>query len=663
MYINNSNNDERDNIEIIQNAINIYDGIQEEIKNHFVINTLLKLGLNFNKSDIILQHIWNDIKKIKSSISYPLLIKCCIESSQENKINNKIKIKMIIKILKWMKKENIKLSKFDKNELKMFTNNISKLLMKCDNIKQIKKIHFYLDIINDDNNDIFIKNLLIKSYGNFNEIEIALNIFNSINDLNKDSVTLNSILTAYNDCNLNQDLLKIYKLYSKLHDDISHLLAIKACININNFNKGQEIINNKLNQRGLSKSIGLNGVLINFYGYFGDINEAKYIFDSISKNKLSSIIIGSMLKAYIYNNYNHKAFDLYFNIYDNNDTNKLLNDICHILVIEACINLNDKKKYKLLKNKLFLKLSRNLNDHSIELKNKLIDFYGNFGDYKDALNIFCNINDKDKTIKTIGCMMNVYCNNNLNYECIQLFENIKNINNKLFADIICYTIVFKACKQSTLLHIGQKIHNQLLKENKNGKLILKENSIKISLINMYGKCGMIDICKEIFYSNIEEQDISIWNAMINAYGINGDIKNSRNLLNEMKNKKIMPDLKTFISLIHSCCHCNDIQQANDIWYNEINNNDIKYNYYLITSLIDGYCKKGLLNDAYNLLLKYNHDNKNKTDIIMWLALLNGCSKFKNIQLGEKVYNTMKDKFDENDDKMISAFVLLSNMYA
>ena len=84
-----------------------------------------------------------------------------------------------------MKQNQIQISQFDPNELKMFTSNLSKLLSKCDDIKYVQKIHSY---INSD--DIFIQNLLIKSYGEFADIQSSINIFNDIANSDKDTVTL-----------------------------------------------------------------------------------------------------------------------------------------------------------------------------------------------------------------------------------------------------------------------------------------------------------------------------------------------------------------------------------------------------------------------------------------------------------------------------------------
>ena len=111
---------------------------------------------------------------------------------------------------------------------------------------------------------------------------------------------------------------------------------------------------------------------------------------------------------------------------------------------------------------------------------------------------------------------------------------------------------------------------------------------------------MIHICEELFESGTNA-DVTIWNAMINAYGINGELMKAKDLLNDMREKGIMPDSKTFISLIHCCSHCGDLEEGRKIW-EEINDDEVKYNYYVVTALIDGYARKGALQKAYDLLM-------------------------------------------------------------
>ncbi len=87
--------------------------------------------------------------------------------------------------------------------------------------------------------------------------------------------------------------------------------------------------------------------------------------------------------------------------------------------------------------------------------------------------------------------------------------------------------------------------------------------VGISLINFYGKCGVIGKCEEIFeYIRKYEFDTfvsetSIWNAMIHAYGRNGNIENVKDLYNEMINENgIMSDCQTYIMLLNAYTNYN-----------------------------------------------------------------------------------------------------------
>eukprot|EP01084_Bolivina_argentea_P077477 140522_1 len=72
---------------VLQNAAEIYNNIYEE-RNHFVINTLLKLlctlNLSNSKNNWLIDIIWNDVdtlnkqndNKYRKHVSYPLLISC-----------------------------------------------------------------------------------------------------------------------------------------------------------------------------------------------------------------------------------------------------------------------------------------------------------------------------------------------------------------------------------------------------------------------------------------------------------------------------------------------------------------------------------------------------------------------------------------------------------
>eukprot|EP01083_Nonionella_stella_P170681 581433_1 len=115
-------------------------------------------------------------------------------------------------------------------------------------------------------------------------------------------------------------------------------------------------------------------------------------------------------------------------IYDKYDT--LHDTITHVLTIKTCTNCGNLFAFK--KGQQIHRVIP-LQEHSIALRNTLIDFYGAYDDIESALQIFDSIPNDEKDIYTIGAMMNAYCNCKMDAQCCELFCNIASINGELQA--------------------------------------------------------------------------------------------------------------------------------------------------------------------------------------------------------------------------------------
>merc|ERR1711920_609887 len=128
-------------------------------------------------------------------------------------------------------------------------------------------------------------------------------------------------------------------------------------------------------------------------------------------------------------------------------------------------------------------------------------------------------------------MMKAYNNANMSTQCIQLFNDLAQINDNLTCDAITFSSVLKACTQSTGYKDGESIRN-ILNDEANSHL-LDTSMVQTNLINMYGKSGMLDECLELFDAE-NCHEIGIWNAMINAFGRNRDMESVESLFEKMK---------------------------------------------------------------------------------------------------------------------------------
>lgn len=464
-------------------------------------------------------------------------------------------------------------------------------------------------------------------------------IFNRVNYNRKDKQDYVSMINLILKCCIDFDHThKVFdnvfftNIESILHEStLSHSLLIKCCIKGNKYEKGKELIS-KLELSNMNDPY-IKTVLMDFYGHFGEIINSKLIFDSIPENIKDAVCIGSMMKIFIDNNYVDQALNLY------DKYNNITNEVCDLLAIKACMKINDIERGK----NIHQTIEKNKKYQSISLKSTLIDFYGTFGDVKNAKNVFDSINDNDKDIWCIGAMMESYYNNKYYQQCFQLFDNIHSF--KLKPNLACYSIIFKNCTKTTSYYIGHKMHQQL-KNDQYNKWILNDIQIQTKLINFYGKCGKTDECQKIFDDIKENQfekyenDISIWNAIINAYGRNGNIEKIKYLYSIINKKQI--DRKFYILLINACSHCNDVEFAKEIWENDIKNDNIKYDSFVITSIIDCFSRKGLIKQAKDIIVKYkkfkkSNNTSDTNDKIMWMSLLSAAKNRGDINLANELY--------------------------
>eukprot|EP01083_Nonionella_stella_P304786 1060666_1 len=558
---------------------------------------------------------------------------------------------------------------------------------KTNNRVKGKQIH---DVVMKNPN-IQIKNALIEMYGAFNEIAHAFNVFQSINNHQLTAISINTMMTILLRNKHYTQALDVYETYalSQRIDGVSHMLAIKCCSLMNDIKRGKEIHSNLASNHCLNNnyanSLQLKTSLMEFYGNCCmEMDHAVDVFTSIPDDTKDIICINCMIKTYVSNGRDQLALKLFDECTDGRYKRVTKHEnISRMLAIKACTNAGYfEKGQSILRDKSLNIYHRN---RDIELKSTVMDFYGNMLDIQNVLNLFNCVDDTKKDIVIIAAMMNAYCISNLNKETIQLFIQyfIERSDLKLIPDRICYSIFFDACTSSTSLYYGEKIHQQL-KSNQNKK-VLDDAEIQTKLINMYGKCSLVQKCEEILQGieknepNKYKTEISIWNAMMHAYGRNGNMNKTKEIYHAIKlNDALNPNEKTYAILINACSHCGDVEEALKIWNGEIIDDHLQYNSFVVTALVDCLSRNGRLKEARALMTDYNRYNnrlgndEGSNDVAMALSLLAGCRRHRNAQFAQEIYNEfegkMKAKYKTGNEKytqknIASAATLLANTYA
>ena len=728
-------------------ALNVFDNTADQHKDQVMIGAVMNQLIDNRKYKIALD-IYDQHKSLHNDVAHMFAIQACTESDdfdtgqkihqsirkkydlnecmalknslitfygnfkdvesamdifENGKMNNGVTLNSMMTVFINNEKYDDALSLFDTYQF--FRNDVSYILAirACIFIPDYETGKHLIQcnkLLQQYHNNTHLLNTLIEFYGHFNDLSNASQVFDEIKTDTKDEYTVISMMKAYiNQDEYRQALDLYHDISDELKTDSSNIMAINACKYLNDFERGKQIHHHILNKFGLS--VSFTSSLIEFYSYFGDTNLAYHVFNG-NRDMILEIMV-PMIKAYIKQNMINEAIELYhkpayfdqvshdktilnallkelvhygnfeeaLTVYDRNS--EIIDNASHTLAIKACINLdNFNKGIEIHRN------IENLTDciDSPFIQTALIDLYGSFGEIDAALNIFNTIQIDKQNIAMINAMMNAYSNNNLDRKCMDFFQNIEKHYN-IKPDVISYAIVLKACKQATALHLGQQIHAQLT------SAMLINTDIQINLINLYGKCGRLSICEEIMEGIKQNEpkkyhsEISIWNALIHSYGRNGKVWESMELYKKMKDDiGIKPNEKTFAILLDVCSHCGNMDQAERIWGMEIKDDKYKYDRYIITSLIDGFCRKGLINKGKEFILQYESHNNHKQNTkydklgneVMWMSLLNACKVHKdndlNIEdIALEIYNEIEQRFKHDEKRMASASVTLSNIYA
>ncbi|KAF9600414.1 hypothetical protein IFM89_009329 [Coptis chinensis] len=143
--------------------------------------------------------------------------------------------------------------------------------------------------------------------------------------------------------------------------------------------------------------------------------------------------------------------------------------------------------------------------------------------------------------------------------------------------------------------------------------------VQTSIIDMYGKCGMIDIAERVF-RKIFSRNIVVWNAMIGGYALNGEPLEAFSCLVKMQEAdNLSPDEITLVNLLPACAQLRGLLSGKSM---------------------HGYAiRKGFL-----------------SHIVLETALVNMYGKCGELKLSKRVFDGMVDRSLLSWNTMVTAYV-------
>ena len=489
--------------------------------------------------------------------------------------------------------------------------------------KQIDKL---LNSIDYKQNDDKKQNILIKIF----------NIYDSLNG-KQDNILINKLLyICHKEIIINNHssfiidkFLEISKQINK-NKNISLIILIKSCKalllkNNNNNNMISNIIDNvleiELNKNDNDYDIKCLSSLIDFYGFIGDINKAKFIFNKISNKDLNKIIIdsvlvASMMKCLIDNNQYQNAIKLYIKYSTINH-----DDITKLLFVKACRKLNYDQTGKSLIDSMCIN-DHDINNYNIKLINALIDFYAKINCIDKAKKIYINYDKIHNNISHslyLRYLCHDNCHNNHHGDIINGINIYFNHIHQHIIDLIefyClnetfyhqYDEIFKICKRKNIKprkYILSKLLNNAIDNQKHNEF----NILLFQIMKQYDNNVFINkYIDDVIFANI-----------LNGIIKTGQSYKCQDIWNKIYIKNnIKPNIECYRLAILCCSYSNNQQLLNK----------------LIINIKRIYLQKN--NKKQQQLLLYNH-------------ILTGYLNISNYEKLWREFDEMRNKFEIEPD--------------
>ncbi|XP_019439287.1 PREDICTED: pentatricopeptide repeat-containing protein At5g50990 [Lupinus angustifolius] len=273
--------------------------------------------------------------------------------------------------------------------------------------------------------------------------------------------------------------------------------------------------------------------------------------------------------------------------------------------------------------------------------NIIIENLVKVGECDIAKKLFDKMSVRD--VVTWNTLIGGYVKNSRFLDALRIFKGM--LNAKVEPDGFTFASVITGCARLGALGNAKWVH-ALMAE----KRIELNYILSAALIDMYAKCGRIDVSKQVF-KDVKRDHVSVWNAMINGLASHGLALDATVVFSRMELENVLPDYVTFIGILAACSHAGLVEEGRKYF-------DMMHNRFLIQpqlehygTMVDLLGRSGLLEDAYAMIKAMPME----PDVVIWRALLSACRTHRKKELGEIAI--AKISHAESGD-----FVLLSNMY-
>jgi pentatricopeptide repeat protein len=372
------------------------------------------------------------------------------------------------------------------------------LLKACTNLKDVQII--YVEIAERSlEKDVFVGSTLIDTYCKFQGLIEAQTVFDNLPSRNVVSWT--ALISGYSDCGFSQQALHCYNqmvLQGLPSNDITLICTLKACGNLKNLEKGQEM-HTDIVLKGFSKDLFIESALVDMYAKCGALPEAKEVFYNIPMQDAAAW--NALIAGFVEYGPIHEAL----NCFDTMQENGIYRDEYTLIYgLKASGTIGAVDKGQNVHEEIVIKGF----DVDIFIGNTLVDMYAKYGIMADGKNVFDKLQVRD--VISWNAMIKGHSTNHEATLAIHYFECMQ--EEGVVPDAITFTCILSACKHAKFVNKG-KLYFKLMTW-KYG--IVPSIDHFTCLVDLLGRAGDLDEAERFLETTVNPQSRDMWLALLSA---------------------------------------------------------------------------------------------------------------------------------------------------
>lgn len=275
----------------------------------------------------------------------------------------------------------------------------------------------------------------------------------------------------------------------------------------------------------------------------------------------------------------------------------------------------------------------------------MIDGYCNNGGVDDARRLFDLM--PHRNLYSWNAMIGGYCQNKRPHEALVLFKQLLAL--KLFEpDDVTVVSILPAISVLGALHLGNEVYKFVKK-----KKLDRSANVSTALVDMFGKCGEIEKARRVF-DEVEARGTCTWNALINAFALNGCARKALEVFTEMKREGFNPNDITMLGVLSACNHGGLVEEGKS-WFSKMASFGLTPKIEHYGCLIDLLGRAGHLEEAERLIESMPYEANG----IILSSFLFACGYAKDVTKAERVVKKAITVDPCNDGN----YIMLRNLYA